>query len=310
MRRYTLLLLGLMLLLLAGVLCIASFGIDQCALRDRSICGLYHYQEAKLAAAPGRIDTLFVGDSSLGNAIDARQFAASSGRTTLSLALSGGALGLPAISTQLGDAVRHMRIANLVIMVSPEDYRRRFGSSADGYVFANHGHLRRLLSISPVIALQSLGALIRFLFNQGTVADGWHYLTTGERDLGDCNGCAARDYIAQHPSGELTSDDIKKWRGPFRDFDPFLERIEAICARERINCLYVHGPLVQAILDVNPGYLAAVDQNLAKIGITPVSPGPLIIAPDEVGDSVNHVKPELRGTYTERYYRELAPLLK
>jgi hypothetical protein len=310
MRRYVLSLLGLMLLLLAGTLVVASFGINQCTLLDRNICGIYHHQEAKLAAAPAKIDILFLGDSALGNAIDAKRVAALSGKTTLSLALSGGALGLPAIATQLEDIAQRATITNLVIMVSPEDYRRRFGSSVDGFVLANHAHLGRILTIPPRFALQAVGSLIRFLFDDGVVTDGWNTLTTGTHDLGDCEGCAELDYIAQEPNGKLTDDDIKAWKGPVKDYDFFLKRIATLCAQRGINCLYSHGPLIQAVLDLNPGYVAAIDRKLAKAGLQPVSPYPMIIPPDEVGDSVNHVRPDLRGAYTERFYREIAPLLK
>jgi hypothetical protein len=310
MRRYVLTLLGILALLLAGTLVVASFGINQCTLLDRNICGLYHYQDAKLAAVPQTLDILFVGDSALGNAIDAKQVAALSGRTTLSLALSGGALGLPAIATQLEDAARRSRIANVVIMVSPETYRRRFSSSVDGFVLANHAHLGRIVRLPPRLAVQSVDALVRFLFDDGVVADGWRFLTTGMRDLGDCDGCAERDYIAQEPNGRLSADDIRRWRGPVDDYDVFLKRIARLCETNGINCLYSHGPLVQSVLDLNPGYVAKINRKLEKAHLRTVAPDAIVIPPDEAGDSVNHVRADLRGAYTEKIYRSLAPLLK
>jgi len=101
MRRYVFTLLALLLLPLAAALTVSWFGIDQCTLVDRNICGLYHFQSAKLAAAPEQIDLLLVGDSSLGNGVNAKTVAARSGKTVLNLALAGATLGVPAIETQL-----------------------------------------------------------------------------------------------------------------------------------------------------------------------------------------------------------------
>jgi hypothetical protein len=310
MRRYALTLFGLLALLLGGALPISWFGIDQCTLVDRNICGLYHFQEAKLAAAREKIDLLFLGDSSLGNGVDAKAVAARSGKTVLNLALSGGALGLPAIETQLRAAVRETKIENLVVMVSPELYRRHFSASADGYVLANGGNPGAIFTLPPKQALRAAVSLISFLFDSGVQADGIRTLRGGTRDLGDCTGCADLDYIAQEANGKLTGDDIKKWRGPFDDFDPFLERIAALCRRHAINCLYMHGPTIQEVLDLNPGYVEKINAKVAQAGLRLVSPEPFIIAPNDVGDSVNHVRPDLRAVYSNKIYDLIAPLLR
>lgn len=310
MRRHVLTIAGLLAVLLGGALTVSWFGIDQCTLLDRNICGLYHYQAAKLAAAPREIDLLLLGDSSLGNGVDARVVAARSGRTVLNLALSGGALGLPAIEAQLQEAAVHGRIDNLVLMVSPESYRRHFSASADGFVLANGGNPFHILALPPRLALRAAQSLLSFLFDSGVQADGMNYLLTGARDLGDCTGCDALDYIAQEANGKLTAGDIKKWRGPVDDFDPFLERIADLCRQHAINCLYMHGPIIQAVLDLNPGYVEKIDAKVARAGLKLVAPGPIIIPADEAGDSINHVRPDLRTIYSAKIYDLIAPLLR
>ncbi|GAB2178228.1 hypothetical protein [Dongia sp. agr-C8] len=311
MRRYALTLFGLLLLLLGGALGVSWFGLDQCTLLDRNICGLYHFQAAKLAAAPERVDLLLLGDSSLGNGVDARAMAAQSGRTVLNLALSGGALGLPAIETQLRQAIRRgMKIENLVVMVSPELYRRRFSASADGFVLANARDPAQVLALPPKLAVKAAASLLSFLFDSGVQADGIRTLMTGARDTGDCTGCATLDYVAQEAGGKPTPDDIKEWRGPYDDFDPFLERIAALCRKQEINCLYMHGPTIQAVLDLNPGYVEKIDAKVGNAGLRLVSPAPVIISPGDVGDSVNHIRPDLRAALSDRIYALIAPLLR
>jgi hypothetical protein len=310
MRGYVLTLAGLLLSLLAAALTVSWFGIDQCTLLDRNICGLWYYQQAKLAAAPKQIDLLLLGDSSLGNGVDAKAMAEKSGKTVLNLAVSGATLGIPAIETQLRAAVRRRTITNLVIVLSPETYRRKFTADDDGFVLANRGNPGRILALPPALAVEAADALVRFLFDNGVQADGFRYLTTGRRDLGDCAGCAARDYIAQEPDGKPTDDELRKWRGPFDDFDPFLARIARLCRDHAVNCLYMHGPIIQKALDLNPGYVAKIDAKVERAGLRLVAPDPVIIAPDEVGDSVNHVRPDLREVYSAKIYDAIAPLLK
>lgn len=310
MRGYVLTLAGLLLSLLAAALTVSWFGIDQCTLLDRNICGLWHYQQAKLAAAPDKIDLLFLGDSSLGNGVDAKTVAAKRGKTVLNLALSGSTLGVPAIETQLQEAVQRRKITNLVVVLSPETYRRKFSANDDGFILANRGDPGRILSLPPALAVEAAGALVRFLFDSGVQADGFRYLMTGRRDLGDCNGCAARDYIAQEPDGKPTDAELREWRGPFDDFDPFLARIGKLCRAHAINCLYMHGPIIQKALDLNPGYVAKIDAKVEAAGLRLIAPDPMIIAPDEVGDSVNHVRPDLREVFSAKIYDTIAPLLK
>jgi len=310
MRRYVFTLLALLLLPLAAALTVSWFGIDQCTLVDRNICGLYHFQSAKLAAAPEQIDLLLVGDSSLGNGVNAKTVAARSGKTVLNLALAGATLGVPAIETQLRAAVKRSKIKNLVLMLSPETYRRKFTANDDGFVLANGGNPLRILGLPPELAFEAGDALIRFLFDSGVQADGMRYLLTGKRDLGDCTGCADLDYIAQDPDKGPGDGELREWSGPFDDFDPFLNRIAALCRENGINCLYMHGPILHLPLELNPGFVTKINAKVEQAGLRLVAPEPITIAPSDIGDSVNHVRPDLREVYTEKIYALFAPLLR
>lgn len=310
MRRYIFFLIALLLLPLAGALTVSWFGIDQCTLVDRNICGLYHFQAAKLARVPDRIDLLLLGDSSLGNGVNAKTVAARSGKTVLNVALAGATLGVPAIETQLRAAVKRTKIKNLVLMLTPETYRRRFSANDDGFVLVNGGNPLRILGLPPEFAFEAGDALIRFLFDSGVQADGFRYLLTGQKDLGDCSGCADLDYIAQDPDKGPGDGELREWRGPFDDFDPFLKRIAVLCRENGINCLYMHGPILQLPLDLNPGFVPKINAKVEAAGLRLVAPVPVTIAPGDVGDSVNHVRPDLREAYTAKIYALIAPLLR
>jgi hypothetical protein len=148
------------------------------------------------------------------------------------------------------------------------------------------------------------------LFDIQSLSAGARQLFLGQETLGDCFGCDVRGYPQQTRREFRDNGDLRTWKGPVKDFDPFLTRIAALCRAENINCLYMHGPIIQAVLDNNPGYIEKLDQRISGFGFTVVAPQPIVIPPDEAGDAINHVRPDLRGAYTEKIYRQLAPLLK
>jgi hypothetical protein len=309
MRRYTLILFGVIAVALVAAAGVAGFGLNQCPLSDRNVCGIVHFQRAKLAAAPEAVDLVMLGDSSLGNEVDGVLMGKLAGRTTLNLATSGGSLGLGANYIQLQDALEHHRIRNLVIMFSPAGYRHRFKLASEGYVFVTDGDLRRA-AVSPTVFFQSLLAMTRMLFDIRSLSAGARRLALGTETGGDCTGCDQLGYPRQTRTEFRDNGDLKRWRGPTADFDPFIARIATLCRTAEINCLYMHGPIIQAALDNNPGYIAEINAKVTALGLQLVEPQPIIIGDGEAGDAINHVLPELRATYTERIYRQIAPLLK
>ena len=309
MCRYTITLLGLIALALIAAAGVSWFGLDQCPLSDRNVCGIYHFQRAKLAAAPETVDLMMLGDSSLGNAVDGQQMGALVGRSTVNLAMSGGSLGLGANYIQLQDALKHHRIRNVVIMFTPAGFRHRFKLASEGYVFATGGDLRRAM-VSPTVFFRSLLAMGRMLFDIKSLSAGAKRLALGIETGGECFGCAEHGYPRQTRTEFIDNGDLKRWRGPVADFDPFLARIAALCRSAGVNCLYMHGPIAQFALDNNPGYIAQVNAKVTAAGLQLVDPEPIVLPEGETGDAINHVRPDLRAAYTEKIYRQIAPLLK
>ena len=309
MRRYAITVLSLVAVFLIAAAGVSWFGLDQCPMSDRNVCGIYHFQKAKLAAAPETIDLMMLGDSSLGNAVDGKQMGALVGRSTVNLALSGGSMGLGANYIQVQDALKDHRIRNLVIMFTPAGFRHRFKLAAEGYVFTTGGDLRRA-AVSPTVFFRSLLALSRMLFDIRSLSAGARRLAFGTETIGDCTGCDQLGYPRQTRSGFRDNGDLTRWRGPVKDFDPFLARIAALCRAAGVNCLYMHGPIAQFALDNNPGYIAKVNAKVAAAGLQLVDPQPIVLPEGETGDAINHVRPDLRAAYTEKIYREIAPLLK
>ncbi|MET1028606.1 MAG: hypothetical protein ABWY00_15670 [Dongiaceae bacterium] len=310
MRAYLLLSGCILLLLLAIALPISYAGIGQCVSRDANSCGLFRFQERKVAAAATPIDTVFFGDSSLGNAIDNRLFSSLLGKPTISLALNG-SMGLPVIYLQMKSVFEQRQVRNAVIMLSPEGYRHHFEKGADPFVEAGKTEPETFFGVSPLVALDSVASLVNMLFDSDILRAGFDKLFYGEEINGECRGCDSLDYVEQtNKHVQRGIGDMSTWNGPYSDYDPFLRLMASLCRRHHVNCVYMHGPLMQDVMDLNPGYVTKVDAKLAKAGLPLVAAQPIPIPTDEVGNAVNHVRPELRPVYTQRIYAALQPYLE
>ena len=60
MRRYAITVLSLVAVFLIAAAGVSWFGLDQCPMSDRNVCGIYHFQKAKLAAAAAQVGDLNV----------------------------------------------------------------------------------------------------------------------------------------------------------------------------------------------------------------------------------------------------------
>jgi len=310
MRAYLVLSAGILLLLLFIALPISYAGIGQCVSRDANSCGLFRFQQRKIEAAATPVNTVFFGDSSLGNAIDNRLFSSMLGKPTLNLALNG-SMGLPVIYLQMKAAFEQRPIRNAVIMLSPEGYRHHFEKGADPFVEAGKSEPEMFFGISPRVALGSTISLVNMLFDSAILHAGFDKVVYGEKVEGQCRGCDRLDYVQQTDKHvQRGVGDMSTWNGPYGDYDPFLRRMASLCRRNHVNCVYMHGPLMQDVMDLNPGYVTKVDAKLAKAGLPLVDPQPIPIPTDEVGNAVNHVRPELRPAYTQRIYAALQPHLQ
>lgn len=309
-RQYVMRIAACLALLLGLAVLISVNGLDNCIGADRYSCGLLHYQQKKIAGSSKSIDLAFFGDSSLGNAVDAKQLSEISHQSIVNLALNG-AMGLPVIYLQMKEALAQPHIRNAVIMLSPEAYRHHYKRGSALFVSQTYAKPDLLLGISPRVAFSNGLALSEMIFDEDVQRAGLRYILGGPAEVLECPGCADLDYIVQSDKRVTPGDsDLSLWKGPYRDYDPFLERIVDLCQRYQVNCLYMHGPIMQEALDNNPTYVSAVDRKIEKFGLMLVAAMPIIIPDDDVGNAINHVRPDLRPLYSERIFKILQPMLK
>jgi hypothetical protein len=256
---------------------------------------LYSYQLQKVATSHDA-KTIFVGDSSLGNAIDAGLFSQLSSSKTLNLALTG-VYGYGGVYNMIKKAVKTNPVENVVIMLQPRALTAP--ASYDGYVYTFEGPhdltLKEWLRVGAAFLNVTLSpyALVNIAK---------HYL--GILDIGEIKN----DYVTQAAQIDLGQE----WR-PIAssvqvEHGRFLQKIKTFCDGHGINLVYVHGPLIKESVDISAPAIAGINRFLEQQGIQ-LQPRVMAIAREDVGDSDDHVAPAAKQDYTRLYYGLLKDLL-
>ena len=260
---------------------------------------LLRYQIKKLAAAKGT-KVLLVGDSSLGNAVDAHAWSRALGEPVLSLALTG-AYGYGGTLNMIRRALRTQPVQTVVVFQFVGMLAQPV--SEEGAVLTA-GRWSDLENV-PFTAAWSVAVNLATTVNVlGTFVLGRKDLTASYR---------AVDYVPQvKPLPEVQSEFAPKTYNP-ADIRPghmrFLAAIGSLCARKKLRCLYVHGPLTEAWCRTVGPYVAAANRFVRKAGLTPVEGTPICLPWRETGDTENHVIPALKERYSGRYLDLVKPYL-
>lgn len=280
------------------VVCIstASNGYIYFVRKEPEYGGLLRYQLAKLAQ-PKKLDTIFVGDSSLGNAIRADLFDRLSGTTSANLALTG-LYGFDGALNMLRRAAATHEIRNAIIVQSIDAFQRAI--TLDGYIFT-----------APDLSLAYVpwswrGDLIHRLASRLMDPLGPGRFLRRATDLPERDLDPRTDYIVQR--GRLDDRPLERKLVPAH-LD-FVMAIMEFCRDQKINCVFAHGPLLSTVIDGSKEYIEGVNAYLVAAGVPLATTDVTRIPLDKVGDSREHVHPDHVAEFTEIYARLLRPHLR
>ncbi len=250
---------------------------------------LQREQLRKIEGAP-RIDVVLLGDSTLGNAIDARAWSEATGLQVLAVPLTGryGYEGSLNLLRRVAD--RH-RPQIVVVMQALDMPTRRV--SWEGLLFTAARWSD--LDGAPLWKLVPPLANLDLTFGMIETA------ARPERPvLFD-----ARGYVPQVPVKQR-----QRVAGPSEVLDPadirpekqrYLREIGALCERIGARCVYLHGPYPSPACEASRAYRAAADRFVRGAGLD-VAPGtPICLPAEAVGDAEDHVHPALKDQYSELY---------
>lgn len=260
---------------------------------------LYRYQEEKTRELED-IETVFVGDSSMGNSIDAELFSELAGTKSANLALTGlygyaGAYNM--LKKMEGNPVR-----NVVVMSTLDTFSR--GSSFGGYLLTASG-IPDLQELEGGERSRSLAAFYDMILSSGNFkATIRSLLGFGKRRFE-----IVSDYVEQ---GDPI--DPREYPGltPSQIIDDkprFLLKLLAYCKARNIRVIHAHGPIYEGMARASDDYTAEVNRRLEETGVINV-PDITVIPLEKIGDSADHVAPEFKQEFTRHYVGLLAPHLR
>ena len=263
---------------------------------------LFDHQAAKLNGPPA--DTIFIGDSTLGNAIDAELWSKLRGQRSVSLALTG-VYGYEGGYNFIERSLKNLRPNNVVLMFAPDMMTRpvteaAFTATRDPAQVPILQRLNRKLR--DVLNFSELWDVVLWSLQKLMVAGGW---LPAEDDGIEIEN----DYIRQGPPRPPPKDTLTLQQiNPDKIKYHYL--IGKLCEREQLNCLYLHGPLASPKCKSSKTYFDFVatlmaPSNIRQIGVTPVC-----LPAHALGNSEDHVLPAFKPAATKVYYELVKPHLQ
>ncbi|MCB8942190.1 MAG: hypothetical protein H6658_00295 [Ardenticatenaceae bacterium] len=257
---------------------------------------LYHYQLQKLATER-TFETIVVGDSSGGNAIDAEYFSELTGTETVNLALNG-LYGYAGSYNMIRKALEASPNLKNVIVVQSADMMQR-PISYQGYLYSS-------ASFQDVWEEGLNEPLITAFFDSILSSIGTNAIIT------DIKGHArpiVNDYVVQE--GSIESPEIFEWNAGKVKEDKllFLIKIRQLCEERDLNLIYVHGPLWEPIALASEEYFDEVERLIKAQNIVMIDEV-IPIKTEDLGNTIDHVVPDVKPIYTERYAEAVFPYLQ
>lgn len=252
---------------------------------------LYEYQVNKLNTKK-KINTVFVGDSSLGNAIDSDYFSEYTGLSSINLALTG-LYGYAGSYNMIKKCyAKHKNLKNIVIMQSLDMQTREVSYRGYRFTMTDYSDFNELLIVEKKkIVLDYLD------FSESLV----NILTRKISGSDNKNFEIENDYVKQGPQIKLTST-----VEPFltskivNDKMIFLKKIKIFCDKKNLNLIYMHGPFYKEKVECSNDYISTIDSAIRAIEI-PFIDTLLKVSANELGDTHEHILQEFKQAYTKKY---------
>jgi hypothetical protein len=276
-------------------------------------CELLRYQESKIATMSD-VDTLFLGDSSIGYALDAKEFSALSGRKTLSLPLTGWNYGIAGAYVLLNEVLAHTHPKNVVFAFTPQTFVYSIAKLHDlpmqGFVQTARWRPRLLFTINDETSSAATTMVSAELQDRTFMEDGLKFLVGLRPALsGDFR---KYDYLAPSAARlDLKSVEVANFGpGPPHDYDAYFAKTAELCRAHGLNCLYTHALMLDTIVAQNHPFIRDLGDRIEAAGIKVIRQSPIEIPAADIGNTMNHVRSDLRPAYTEKIYRLIKDSLR
>lgn len=178
-----------------------------------------------------------------------------------------------------------------------------------GFVQASRQRPEMMFTVNWKVSLKVAKTAGILLFDKQFLIDGVEYLQGARATVPDYFG--KHDYL--EPSKEvlrLVKTFTMAWRPAPSDYDVFFGKIARLCEMHGLNCLYMHAPLVKMVVDQNQKFIADLGNRIEGAGIKVIRPSPIPIPDSELGNTINHIHPDVRQAYTEKIHELVREFLR
>lgn len=299
-KKYVLAIVGTILLLyvLMGSFILVGLHYSWFNNQSQSIL-IYQKEKIKLLK---QADILFFGDSSLGNAVDSEYFAKLSNQSTVNLALTG--------LYGFGGNVNLVRLS--LDKVHPKTI-----------IFIHHGlimktsqsHMGYMLSLSGKYNDLTLSAVLPFVSNPkifGTFVMWWWDKLLGkptkqyvDREI---DFISQRDHTDERRFGKAQSNPLRNGIIDQQNIY-YLKKLIQICQKKKIRCIYSFGPVVEPYCNNSMSYFQSINNQIKVLGFL-VDNDLLCMPLSDLGDTIHHVRPNMKKKYTRIFYTRLKHRIK
>lgn len=269
------------------------------------------YQLNKLNTVNEKIDTIFVGDSSCGNAIDSKYFDKLAHTRSMNLALTG-SFGIEGSLNMIKKTYKqHTSIQNVIIIQTLDIWRREF--SKIGF-FDTLFLVTDLLDTQNALNTNLVKPYLTYLFNPKELIWMAQWML-GEKHQFTID--REYDFLRQNKikySNRTEGINISKHL-----ISPFLNEkiktmytlVDRYCEENNLNCIYMHGPIIDKVSQNSEEAIENINRfiihNSKTITFLPV----VFSYPQKmIGDAPDHITPIYKQRVTEEYFRQLKGLCK
>ena len=273
--------------------------------QDLFLSHLYHYQQTKINST-NNAQILFVGDSALGYLVDAYLFSELANTKTLNLALTG-IFGFAGSMNMMLDAIQKNQVHTVIVTHHPKTLKDKI---------SYQGHFATTPLFTPF--KYNLYEFFRYHLNGKTLLNitrqalGFSPSSTQIKAI--LEAPIIHDFVRQtnletRSYVEKKSNEIWNPKEINPNKDLFLKEISRQCQRLGITCLYLHAPWLEGQCQHSQNYIQAANKMITQSGLHLVEEKPACTPIADAGDTVFHIRPELKQTYTRLYYETLRPFL-
>lgn len=268
------------------------------------------YQLNKIRSGNKNIDTIFFGDSSCGNAIDAKYFDKLANTQSVNLALTG-SFGIEGSLNMIRRAVDYNKnIRNIIIIQTLDIWRREF--SYIGF-FDTLTSIRDLANTEKALDKNLVKHYITYIFNPKELLWLAQWLLGEKHQFSiDQKYDFLRQNKIKYSNGLKTINITRHLISPFlnEEVKTMYTLLDKYCKENDLNCIYMHGPIIDKILQNSEKSVEKINRFIMDTSKT-ITPLPTVFSfPQKmIGDAPDHIAPTYKKTVTEEYFHQLKPYL-